>query len=371
MQDDKILILTGDDILSILTGRELEIIEIVQRAYETHAKGFSSVPHSTFLRFVEAPSSRIIALPAFLGEDFQIAGMKWIASFPGNRSTGLDRASAVLILNSTVTGRPLAMIEGSVISAKRTAASAALAARHLHRWQKGSSVGLIGCGPINLEVARFILTDHPGISRLLVFDTDTERARQFKEKAEDLSGQLEIRVTADLETVLRGCSLISLATTAIEPHISDLSSCAPGTTILHISLRDLAPQVILTCDNVVDDISHVCRAQTSLHLAELQTGNRSFIRCTLGDVLLGTADPPDAESKVIFSPFGLGILDIALGKVVCDIADRQGRGIAISSFLPDPWTRRQESITAASHRTRDRSSTAHASILKGGKRWRR
>src|SRR5690606_8348052 len=132
---------------------------------------------------------------------------------PGNRSTGFDRASAVLILNSTETGRPVAMIEGSVISAKRTAASAALAARHLYRRQTGNSAGFIGCGPINLEVLRFILADQPGIRRLLVFDTDLGRARQFQEKAEELSGELEVRVAADVESVLRECSLISMATT--------------------------------------------------------------------------------------------------------------------------------------------------------------
>jgi len=351
MQDDNILILNGDDVLSVLTGREVEIMNTVQRAYEAHARGDSSLPHSSFLRFPRESTNRIIALPAFLGDEFQIAGMKWIASFPANRDAGLDRASAVLVLNSMLTGRPLALIEGSIISAKRTAASAALAARHLHNWQGASRLGLIGCGLINLEVARFTLADWPQTRSLLLFDTERDRACQFKVKAEKLFPEVEIAIAGDVDSVLKNCPLLSIATTAIEPHISDLSSCAPGTTILHISLRDLTPEVILSCDNVVDDVDHVCRAQTSVHLAELMAGNRDFIRCTLADVLLGSAARPVALAKAIFSPFGLGILDIAVGKLVCDLAKSEGRGTVIDSFLPASWTSRQESAAVLEERS--------------------
>ena len=186
MHNDQILILSGNDVLSLLTGREIEIMTAVRQAYEAHTKGDSSLPHSTFLRFPGESANRIIALPAFLGDDFQVAGMKWIASFPANRDAGLDRASAVLILNSTATGRPTALMEASIISAKRTAASAALAAHCLHHWQAGAPMGLIGCGLINLEIARFVLADRPEIGSLHLFDVAPDRARLFQRKLEEL-----------------------------------------------------------------------------------------------------------------------------------------------------------------------------------------
>jgi ornithine cyclodeaminase len=341
MRDGDILILKGHEVLSLLTGRELELIEAVRMAYITHAAGASSLPRSTFLNFAGQPKDRIIALPAYLGEEFGVAGIKWIASFPGNLEQGMDRASAVIILNSPRTGRPEAFIEGSIISAKRTAASAALAARTLLSGQRATTVGLLGCGVINYEIARFILAGCSGVERFIVSDIDEHRAVRFKEKCRRLSERITVEVAKDFHTVLREAKLVSLATTAIQPHITDISECQPGSTILHISLRDLSPEVILVSDNIVDDVDHVCRAQTSVHLAEQLTGRRNFIRCTLADVLTGRATPRrDAESISVFSPFGLGVLDLAVAKLARDLGLAENPERIITSFLPAAWATR-------------------------------
>jgi 2,3-diaminopropionate biosynthesis protein SbnB len=338
MGDDDILILKASDVVSLLAGREREIINKVRVAYEAHARGETSLPHSVFLNFADKPRDRIIALPAYLGGSNQVTGIKWVASFPGNLAMGLDRASAILILNSSTTGRPKVILEGSVISTKRTAASAALAAQWLFPEGQIPRPGLIGCGLINFEIVRFLMEIWPVMRSLVIFDLHSGRASRFKQKCQDLFDGIEVEIVSDVRSVLTRASLVSLATTAPKPYIFDLSECAPGSVLLHVSLRDLAPEIILSCDNIVDDVDHVCRAQTSVHLTEQQVGNREFIRCTLAAITLRAAQPRrDAQSIAVFSPFGLGILDLAVGQLVYELAIGQKRGMLIDSFLPDPW----------------------------------
>ncbi len=336
MRDGDIAILRGSEVRAVLAGRELELIQAVRIAYQTHGEGDSSLPHSTFLPFPGQLRDRIIALPAYLGGACRIAGVKWVSSFPDNLHVGVDRASAVVILNSPQTGRPEAVLEGSVISAKRTAASAALAAQCLLSGSKVGRVGMIGCGLINFEIARFLLAVFPEAETFVLFDKDEARAKQFENKK--IFDGVGVEIAKDVKAVLRNCPLISIATTALTPHIGELRECRRGSAILHISLRDLTPEVILSCDNVVDDIDHVCRAQTSVHLAEQLVGHRKFIRCTLADILRGRAPARNgSETFSVFSPFGLGVLDLAVAKLVRDLALQQGLETVIGSFLPGSW----------------------------------
>lgn len=339
---EDLLVLGAREVLEVLDGAEERVLDAVARAYLAHRRGQSSLPHSSFLRFPGNQVDRIIALPAYLGDEFELAGLKWIASFPGNLEWGMARASAVMVVNSSTTGRAEVVLEASVVSARRTAASAALAARELTRSvEPPTEAGLIGAGPINFETARFLCVAVPSIERLVLNDLDPERGAQLAARvSEELPG-VSAEVAPRQDALLERCRLIAFATTAVEPHVDDLSLCPPGTTILHTSLRDLSPEVILAADNVVDDPDHVCRARTSVHLAEQASGGRGFIRCTLADVLLG--DEPGRvrpDGITIFSPFGLGVLDLAVAELVLRGARERGLGTPVEGFFPNPDLRR-------------------------------
>jgi len=102
--------------------------------------------------------------------------------------------------------------------------------------------------------------------------------------------------------------------------------------VLHISLRDLAPEILLRSQNVVDDVEHVMKANTSPHLAEQKTGNRSFVTGTLADIMIGRRSV-NRSRPIIFSPFGLGVLDLAVGKWVYDQAVASGQELRLSDFF--------------------------------------
>ncbi len=334
-QENELLILGAAEVEAALSGRDLEVIDTVRRAYEAHAEGKSSLPHSIFLRFPDNDSDRIIGLPGYLGDGFEIAGLKWIASMPGNVAKGIDRASAVVIINDRATGRPRAILEGSIISARRTAASAALAGRTLHGETAPETIGVVGCGPIAFEIVRSLRAVWPEAAHFRVFDLNAARAAEFCGRCAALHAGARFEVAGSMADLLAASPVVAFATTAGTPHLSDLSICPEGATILHISLRDLAPEVILAADNIVDDADHVSRASTSIHLADQKVGNRDFIRCALADITAGRQPARvDRTRPAIFSPFGLGVLDLALAQMVLDDAARSGGGVRVSGFLP-------------------------------------
>jgi N-[(2S)-2-amino-2-carboxyethyl]-L-glutamate dehydrogenase len=335
------LLLTARDVAQTLHGREHVVIDVVQRAYEAHARGDTLLPPSTFLRWGRQSSDRIIALPGHIGGGFDVAGVKWIASFPANVDAGLDRASAAIILNSVDTGRPIAVLEGGLISAQRTAASAALAAKALHAGPPPLVVSVVGCGVINAEVVRFLTTVFPSVEEVRAFDIREARAHAFQRHHQRLpTWRAQITVVAGLEDALR-TPVVSFATTATVPYVATSANRSADMTVLHVSLQDVAPPVVAACQNITDDIDHVCREGTSLHLTEQQLGHRRFIRGTLGDVLIGRLSPRNSGGPVLFSPFGLGILDLALAQFTLCCARELGIGYECHEFIEPYWALRE------------------------------
>lgn len=331
-----ITILTAELVASQLRGRERELIDLAGQAYVTHGRGLSRLPQSEYLRFPGMERERIIPKAGYLGGDHPAAGIKWIASFPDNVGKGLARASALMILNDLDTGRPTTVMEGSLISGQRTAAGAALAARTLHRGERYERVGVIGCGPINSETLRFLLADRRPVGAIGLFDLDAARMESFAADLRALGFQGEIAVAPSAEALLGNCDLLAFGTSAVVPSVSTLAVCRPGTTVLHTSLRDFSPAAVLEADNVVDDVDHVLQANTSLHLAEQQTGRRDFVRATLAQVLEGNAPARagDGARCVLYSPFGLAALDLAFGEFVARRCREAGQGIVVPDFLP-------------------------------------
>jgi N-[(2S)-2-amino-2-carboxyethyl]-L-glutamate dehydrogenase len=326
-------IINGKTVFDIIRARRAECIEIVRDAYLAHARGQSVNPDSYFLRFPEKPDCRIIALPAYLGDGFDVAGLKWIASYPGNIERGFPRASAVLILNSYDTGYPFAILESSIISAARTAASAVLAAYWLSgQSRRAHSLGIVGTGFIARYVYEFLVDTGWTIDEVRLHDRSPLESEKFRNTACRLEQHRAVTVVQDVAELVRASDLVLFTTVASTPHITDPALFAHNPLVLHLSLRDLAPEILLESQNVVDDVEHVMKANTSPHLAEQKMGNRGFVTGTLADIMTGQRSV-NRSRPIIFSPFGLGILDLAVGNWVYDEAVAAGQDLRLSNFF--------------------------------------
>jgi len=325
-------VISGAQVQRVLQGQEREIVELVEATYRLHGVGDSVNPPSYFLRFPDRPSSRIIALPASIGGRMRVDGLKWISSFPENVAAGIPRASAVLILNDHDTRYPFACLEASIISATRTAASAALAADWLSRGRpRPRRVGFVGTGLIARYIHTFLAGTGWSFDEIGVHDLAADSAAGFHSYLEQ-AGTGRVTVFDRAEQVIRSSDLVVFATVAAEPHVGEVSWFAHHPVVLHVSLRDLAPQILLASTNVVDDIQHCLKADTSPHLVEQLTGNRDFLAGTLDDVMAGRVRVP-TDRPVIFSPFGLGVLDLAVGKYVYDQVASSGDLQVIDDFF--------------------------------------
>jgi ornithine cyclodeaminase len=167
-----------------------------------------------------------------------------------------------------------------------------------------------------------------------VHDLSADSAAGFRGYLEQAGTAARITVHDSAEALVRSSDLVVFATVAAQPHVHDPAWFDHAPVVLHVSLRDLAPEVLLTATNLVDDVEHCLTADTSPHLAEQLTGGRDFLAGTLADVMAGRVRVP-ADRTVVFSPFGLGVLDLAVGRYVYDEIARAGELELVDGFFAE------------------------------------
>lgn len=327
---DQLSVISGAVVRNVLEGQEALVLDAVRDAYLAHGAGLTRTPSTKPLY---TGGGRFFAMPGSIEDARPVVGVKWVASFVANVSAGGERASAMLMVNDAATGRPVALVDGTLISAKRTAAGAALALRCVTNGEPPRTIALVGCGPINFEVLRFIAHLFP-IERVQLVDLQPSRVEAFAQRLKADLPAVEAS-GATLDEALRTADVVSFATNATVPYVEDVPQ--RPVTILHVSLRDLAPRVIAGAYNIVDDVEHVCSARTSVHLASEEHGHHDFIRGTIPELLSKTVTYERPSVPTIVSPFGLSILDLAvLREVLARAADHPGV-VRIEGFRGGVW----------------------------------
>jgi N-[(2S)-2-amino-2-carboxyethyl]-L-glutamate dehydrogenase len=296
--------------------------------YASLTDGLTVNPKSVFLRWPDDPASRVISLPARVsnqgGQSF--LGIKWVSSFPRNLEIGEPRANALILLSDDTTGKPLALLDGGLISLLRTAASAVLASRCIGYESFRGSVGVFGAGPLAGCVLEEMFATGWTPSLISVFDLDRDRGGIFVDRLRKRGYDC---VFAPAESVLKSSTVVLFATTATSPWLQSVDTSGGAASLfLHLSLRDLSPSVLLRATNITDSLSHALNEGTSL-------GQAVLLGLQPGDIiempqLVAEGNLP-TDGLVVFSPFGLGALDVAVAGAVFEAAQSMGIG---SSWEP-------------------------------------
>jgi ornithine cyclodeaminase/alanine dehydrogenase-like protein (mu-crystallin family) len=166
-----------------------EIIDALNGMFREKGEGRVEMPPKPGIH--TRKDAFIHAMPAYI-PSMKAAGMKWVSGYPGNQKKGLPYINGLLILNDPETGLPMAVMDATWITAQRTGAATAIAARHLAR-KESSSVGILACGVqgrSNLEA----LACSFKITKVKAFDSRPEIAQRF-------AREMTVLVHADIEVV--------------------------------------------------------------------------------------------------------------------------------------------------------------------------
>src|SRR6476660_2647016 len=195
--------LSQEDVVAVGGLDMAAIVEVIERAFRVKAEGQVFMPPKVMIAWSDEPGTeekhgRIMAMPAYVGGEFDVAGLKWIPSVPDNPARrGLPRANALVLLSDRETGLPLAVMDGTVVSAMRTGAVTGVAVRHLARGDERRAC-LLGAGVLantQLDALRVVM---PSLESVAVYDPDHERAERFCARWSDGS-RLEVLAASSAE----------------------------------------------------------------------------------------------------------------------------------------------------------------------------
>lgn len=204
MSESKLLYLSRADVEAV--GVEMpEIIAALEIAFAEHGRGRVEMPPKPGVH--SRPDSFIHAMPAYIPA-LSAIGIKWVAGYPANAQRGLPYITGLLVLNDDDTGLPLAVMDCTWITAKRTGAATALAAKYLAR-PDSATVGVLGCGVqgrSNVEALNVLFP----IQRVMAYDRRLENALRYASDVEEKWG-LEVIVVDEPRRAVSGCDIVVTA----------------------------------------------------------------------------------------------------------------------------------------------------------------
>lgn len=301
----------------------------------------------------DAPDRRYMAMPAYVGGRFHVAGEKWYGSNILNPERGLPRSVLMIMLNDVDTCEPIALMSGNVISSVRTGCVPGVATRYL---AKGDAAvcSCIGAGPISKSCFEGIIHEAGKLEELVVCDLVREKADAF---ADEMSARYGIRArgTTSVEEAVRAGDIISVAASPIKP-IQLRNDWLKKGSLLMFSGRGSVDREYFTSAKIFWDNPKMHEEYYNEHLM-LPEGER-FVNgiavqiyklmyegiippitegTGVGDVVCGAA-PGRAcdDDRICFIAGGMPIWDVAWGYELYQNALKKGLGQKLTLW-DDPY----------------------------------
>ncbi|UQN14069.1 tyramine oxidase subunit B [Gulosibacter sp. ACHW.36C] len=301
----------------------------------------------------DAADRRFMAMDAYLGGRFDVAGVKWYGSNIDNREQGLPRSIHLIVLNDPTTGAPFAIMSGNLESAYRTAAVPGAAARKLAP-ENAESIGLIGPGAMNKSALDTFVKVRPSLTTVRIQGRRRVTSERFAGFVRENFPQFTtIEVVDTAEEAVRESDIVSVAVTGLVgsenyPYING-DWIKPGAFLsLPANLKMDKDYTLSGKARLVADAKAIYEAWAEEYPAPshetafgmiglywqdlIELGELDEARVVnIGDVLEGTAEGREfPEQPVLFSVGGMGVEDVAWGKTVYENALKQGLGTKLN-----------------------------------------
>ena len=324
-----ILFLSSSDVEKVIDmGRVIELIEVVFRE-----KGLKRVqmPPKQYLYFNKYDGD-LRVMPAYI-EFMDVAAVKIVNSHPTNPSKyGLPTVMAIIELVDPSTGRPLAIMDGTVITRYRTGAAVAIATKYLY-WGKQAIVGLIGAGTMAyyiIEALNHIIK----INELKVYDIVLDKAKKLTEVVRERFS-IDTKAVDSPQKAVDGVDIIVTVTPSRKPivmvdwvregiHINAIGADAPGK-------QELDPKILLKAKIVVDDYEQAIHAgEVNVPITQriLKPEN---IYGELGEIIARLKKGRERPEEItVFTSTGLAIQDAITAWYVYQEAMKKGIGIKLT-----------------------------------------
>lgn len=318
------LVLTRTDVLGSLDADAC--IAAVEDAFRAQARGMTL---ATGVLAAAGGLGTFHVKTAGIVADRSYYAAKINGNFPGNSArNGSPTIRGVVCLCDADSGAPLALLDSSSITALRTAAATAIAAKHLAR-RDAASVAVAGCGAQSRSQLR-ALSRIRSLARVTAYDLDSRASERFAVEMRNEVG-CDVRVVGDFRAAAARADIIVTCTTARRPILS-VGDVRPGTFVAAVGAdspdkQELEPELLAHSKVVVDSLEQ-CVSFGELHHAVrdgLMSGDD--VHATLAEVVAGARPGRESDGEItIFDSTGTGLEDVAAAAAAYERAVALGLG---------------------------------------------